>query len=118
MLEFEGIRPEDVDVINILKRGIWTGFTLDYNNKIRLFGERNGMYASGGSDISGVSAGDKKTYSLILSASDDDYAKFLEDFTTTPFDNFANVSISSGWILAEGEWDDQGAWIDSRLWID
>lgn len=87
------VKPADLASLNNLKKGRWVIWAMDFNNKIRMFGEGRGMVATGGSDVSGAGPGDKKGVDLILQGTNDDYAVFMEDFTDTPFDNFANVSI-------------------------
>ena len=87
------VKPEDLASLNNLKRGRWTIWALDFQGKIRLFGRTRGMVASGGSDVSGAAPGDKKGLDLILTAAEQDYAPFMADYTTVPFDNFTNVTV-------------------------
>ena len=88
------IKPADLADLNALKIGRWVIFTLDYQNKLRVFGRYNGCTANGGSESSGVASGDKKGLDITFGAEENNYADFLEDFTTTPFDNFANVTLA------------------------
>ena len=87
------IKPADLANLNNLKRGRWAIWALDFQNKIRLFGRLRGCIASGGSDVSGVAPGDKKGLDLILTAVENSYAIFMEDYSVVPFDNFANVTV-------------------------
>ena len=87
------VQPADLANLNSLKRGRWAIWALDFQGKIRLFGRLRGCTASGGSDVSGVAPGDKKGVDLQLTAVENSYAVFMEDYTTVPFDNFANVTI-------------------------
>jgi len=103
-LTLYNILPADMENINNLKRGRWTIFAQDYDNKIRLYGRANGFIASGGSDLSGTAPGDKKAYELVLTALENEYAVFLADYTTTPFDNFANVDVKVFYYSVE--WDE------------
>ena len=89
------VKPADLANLNNLKRGRWTIWALDFQGKIRLFGRTRGMIASGGSDVSGVAPGDKKGLDLILTAFEQDYAVFMDDYTDEPFDNFTNVTVIS-----------------------
>ncbi len=94
MLTLFNIKPADLADLNNLKLGRWTIFTLDFQGKIRVFGRVNGCTTNGGSDTSGTAAGDKKGLDMSFIAEENDYAVFLEDYTTVPFDNFANVTIT------------------------
>ena len=88
------IKPADLADLNNLKLGRWVIFTLDFQNKMRVFGRYNGCTTNGGSETSGVAAGDKKGLDLTFYAEENDYADFLDDYTTDPFDNFANVTVT------------------------
>jgi len=88
------IKPADLADLNNLKKGRFVVFTLDFQGKIRIFGRFNGMTANGGSDASGAAAGDKKGLDMTFISEENDYADFMEDHTTTPFDNFTNVTVT------------------------
>lgn len=88
------IKPADLADLNNLKIGRWVIWTLDFQGKIRLFGRVNGCTANGGSDTSGAAAGDKKGLDMTFVAEENDYAVFMADYTTNPFDNFTNVTIA------------------------
>jgi len=89
------VKPADLANLNSLKKGRWVIWTLDFQNKIRLFGRDRGLVASGGSDVSGATATDKKGLDLVLTGTNNDLAIFMDDYTSTPFDNFSNVSVVS-----------------------
>jgi hypothetical protein len=95
------ILPADLAGLNALKKGRWAVWALDFENKMRLFGRETGMTATGGSDVSGAAPGDKKGLDLILTATADNFAPFMADYTTTPFDNFANVTVITGAFSVE-----------------
>jgi hypothetical protein len=88
------ILPADLAELNNLKKGRWVVWTLDFQGKIRLFGRVNGVTANGGADTSGVAAGDKKGLDMTFIAEENDYAIFMADYTTNPFDNFTNVTVA------------------------
>jgi len=88
------ITPADLADLNNLKLGRWVIWTLDFQGKIRLFGRVNGCTANGGSDTSGTAAGDKKGLDMTFVAEENDYAVFMQDYTTVPFDNFSNVTVA------------------------
>jgi hypothetical protein len=87
------IAPADLADLNNLKVGRWVIWTLDFQGKIRIFGRYNGCTANGGSETSGTAAGDKKGLDMTFVAEENDYAPFMDEYTTTPFDNFANVTV-------------------------
>lgn len=87
------IKPADLATLNALKKGRWVVWALDFQDKIRFFGQTRGMIATGGSDVSGAGPGDKKGYDLVLQSASNNFAPFMADYTTTPFDNFANVTV-------------------------
>lgn len=95
------VKPADLANLNNLKKGRWVVWTLDFEDKIRLLGRGRGMVATGGSDVSGAAPGDKKGLDLTLAASENDFSPFMADFTSTPFDNFANVTITSSGLGPE-----------------
>jgi hypothetical protein len=95
------VKPEDLEMLNALKKGRWVVWALDFQDKIRLFGRTRGMTATGGSDVSGAGPGDRKGFDLVLEGVNNDYAIFMADFTTTPFDNFANVVVATTGYIAE-----------------
>jgi len=88
------IKPADLADLNAMKKGRFVIFAMDFQNKIRVFGRYNGATANGGSEASGTAAGDKKGLDMTFIAEENDYADFLEDFTTTAFDNFSNVTVT------------------------
>lgn len=88
------IQPADLADLDALKLGRWVIWTLDFQGKIRVFGDTNACTSSGGVENSGQAAGDKKGLDMTFLAEEDYYAPFMSDFTTTPFDNFANVTVN------------------------
>jgi hypothetical protein len=87
------IKPIDLAMLNNLKKGRWAVWALDFEDKIRFFGQTRGMVATSGSDVSGVAPGDKKGLDLVLQSVSDNFAPFMADYTTVPFDNYANVTV-------------------------
>jgi hypothetical protein len=96
VLSIGNIKGEDLADLNNLKVGRWTVFVQDFQNKIRAFGLTRGMTSSGGSDTSGVASGDRKGLEMSFISIEDDLAPFLADYTSRPFDNFANVTVEDG----------------------
>ena len=88
------IVPADLADLNNLKLGRWVVWALDFQGKIRLIGRFNGCTVNGGSETSGTAAGDKKGLDMTFIAEENDYAVFMQDYTTNPFDNFANVTLN------------------------
>lgn len=69
-------------------------WALDFQGNIRIFGPINGCTANGGSETSGQAAGDKKGLDMTFIAEENNYALFMSAYTDTPFDNFANVTMT------------------------
>jgi len=88
------IKPADLADLNNIKKGRFAIMALDFQGKIRLFGRYNGCTANGGSEVSGAGAGDKKGLDISFIAQENDYAVFMDDYTTNPLDNFANVTVT------------------------
>jgi hypothetical protein len=88
------IQPADLEDLNALKVGRWVIWTLDFQDEIRMFGYNRGCTCNGGVENSGQAAGDKKGLDQTFQAEENDYAPFMSDFTTTPFDNYANVTVT------------------------
>jgi hypothetical protein len=61
------VKPTDLAGLNSLKKGRWVIWALDFQDKIRMFGQTRGLVATGGSDVSGASPSDKKGIDLVLS---------------------------------------------------
>ena len=89
------IKPADLGNLNALKKGRWAIWAMDYEDKIRFFGQTRGMVATSGSDVSGAGPSDRKGLDLVLTGISDAYAPFMQDFTTEPFDNYANVYVTT-----------------------
>lgn len=94
-LSLYNIQPSELSDLNNMKRGRWVVWALDYESKIRLFGQTRGLVSTGGSDTSGTAAGDKKGLDMTFEGFANNYAPFMADYTTTPFDNFTNVRVKS-----------------------
>lgn len=108
------VKPADLATLNNLKKGRWAVWSLDFQDKIRLLGRTRGMVATGGSDVSGAAHGDKKGLDLTLEAVSNDFAPFMADYTTTPFDNFTNVTVIAEDVVVPSILEDGNtvAWFD------
>lgn len=42
----------------------------------------------------------------------------VEAWTTEQYQFAYDEKLNSGWLLADGVWDDTGIWMDSEIWID
>jgi len=96
------IDPEFRKVIDLIRKGRWAVFCLDYHDKIKLYGEMNAMKQVGGAIPSGTKSGDNLYSNLVFEGIQDEYAHFLEDFTTYPFDNMAGVEVMPRYDNAPG----------------
>lgn len=85
--------PGYLATLNYLKNGRWAIFVLDYEDKIRLFGEWSAMERAEGLAESGKTAGDNLFTNLSFVGNAGEYAPYLEQFTDYPFDNFPVVVV-------------------------
>lgn len=88
------ISPEFRETIDLIRLGRWAIFCEDYQGKIKLYGEINAMKQNGGQIETGKAPDDNLYSSLVFQGVQDHYARFLEDYTTYPFDNMAGVIVS------------------------
>lgn len=87
------IDKQVLPIINVLKQGSWAIMWMDYNGKIRLFGELSAMTQGEGVSQSGRSAGDRKWSNLSFVGIANNYAPFLIDFNKLPFDNIPCIEV-------------------------
>lgn len=93
-LVLQHIEQADLADLNSLKKGRWGVFALDYEGNIRWYGYLNGASANGGPSDSGTAPGDPKSLTMTFQARENDYAPFLDPFTTSPFDNMIGVTVT------------------------
>ena len=70
------------------------------SQKIVMLGYETGMYLDPASTAgSGLAKGDFDGYELTFSAEEPNPARFLEPFTTEPFDNYADVTLDPPYVV-------------------
>lgn len=69
------------------------------HNYILMMGRASGAFLTGGNFSSGAALGDFNGYELTLTADEFAMAEFLEDYTTVPFDNFSDVTVSPAYTV-------------------
>lgn len=84
----------DLADLNNLRKGRWVILALDFQEQIRVLGSVRGCVATGGSETSGMASGDKKGLDLSFVGEEDLYAPFTEAYTSTPLDNFTNITVT------------------------
>lgn len=70
-------------------------FVLDQMGNIWMFGRQNGLLLTTATAASGTNNADFNGYTLALTGDEPNRAPRLESFTTTPFDNFADITIGA-----------------------
>lgn len=94
-IQLNGLTVSDrIELLNLAKNRRLIVFVRDNNDNIRMFGWDHGMEVSGGSIENGGSEGDFVGNKLTLRAMCKAPAFFVESFTTVPFDNIANITVS------------------------
>lgn len=78
-----------------LAQGRWVVFVQDQQDVIWMCGYEEGMRVTGGNASTGAAKGDLYGYTLTLTAESKGRAPQLEQYTTSPFDNFAGVSVTT-----------------------
>lgn len=77
-------------------------FFMDYDNKIRLVGETTPMWQIAMVDQSGTTANGNLWSNLSFQGIEGNFAPFLEDFTTYPFDNFPDIVVVPKYLAVPG----------------
>lgn len=76
-------------------------FVLDNNNNIHMVGKVNAADVTGGENgNTGNAMGDMAGYTLTILANEPEPPNILQPFTTNPFDNFADITISPAYPAA------------------
>ena len=68
-------------------------FVQDNNNNIWMVGKVDGAEVTAASTMTGTAKGDMNGYTITFTADEANKAYRLESFTTTPFDNFASITV-------------------------
>jgi len=78
-----------------------TAFVLDNNNNIHMVGKVNAADVTGGENgNTGNAMGDMAGYTLTITANEPEPPNILEPYTTTPFDNFTDITITPAYPVA------------------
>ena len=79
----------------LLAKSRVVAFVLDNAGNIWMFGRQNGLLLSTATAASGTVNADFNGYTLALTGEEPNRAPRLESFTTTPFDNFADITVGA-----------------------
>lgn len=83
-----------IELLNMAKNRRLVVFVRDNNDTIRMFGYDHGMEVSGGSIENGASEGDFVGNKLTFKAMCKQPAFYVEPFTSVPFDNIINITVT------------------------
>jgi len=89
-----GLSKEDRKELQIMARMNLSIFVEDFNGNIFECGRDGGMDASGGGVKTGKGKGDMSGYTLEFMGEEKDHAPFVAAYTSVPFDNIANITVS------------------------
>lgn len=76
-------------------------FIRDQNDNVRLMGRQDACHVTGGTSVTGTAKGDLNGYTLTFTAEEKLPAELLTAFTSVPFDNFADVTVSPAYPTPE-----------------
>jgi hypothetical protein len=93
--QFKKLSQAKQKELHLLAKNRVVVFVKDRNNTIWMLGRQYGLWLSGRSGASGQEFGDFNGYSLVFTGEEPNPAPSLEAYTTTPFDNFADITLSA-----------------------
>lgn len=79
--------------LELLAKNRLVVFVQDNNNNIWMIGRYDGAEVTAASTATGVAKGDLNGYTITFTAEEKDKAYRLESYTTTPFDNFVDITV-------------------------
>jgi hypothetical protein len=94
-VQFSALSQAKRNIINSLIKGRWVAFVELANGKIQLYGQNEGLDCVGGSADSGKAKADFVGYKLDFTGQEADPASTLENYTSTPFDNYVDITVSA-----------------------
>jgi hypothetical protein len=86
--------PEKKAQLELLSKAKVAVFVRLYDDQIMMVGRTDGAFLTAGTYQSGKAKGDLNGYTLTLTAEEPNQPDFLEEYTTTPFDNFPDVTVA------------------------
>lgn len=79
--------------LEIIAKNRLVCFVLDNNNNIWMVGKVDGAEVTAMSTATGTAKGDLNGYTITFTAEEKNKAYRLESYSTTPFDNFAGITV-------------------------
>jgi len=76
-------------------------FVRDQNENIFMMGREDGAHCTIGNGVTGTAKGDMNGFNITFTAEERSFAPTLSPFTTQPFDNFADVTVSPAYPVPE-----------------
>lgn len=93
-IKLHKLSAADRDEIRLLVRNRLVVYILDNNNNQWVIGETNGAELSAGTGSTGAALGDLNGYDLTFTSQEQQPMRNAGVFTTNPFDNITNATIS------------------------
>lgn len=87
-------QAKQLELHSVLKNRVVV-FVQDRNDAIWMVGRQYGAWLSTRTGATGTEMGDFNGYTLAFTAEEPNYAPELEAFTSVPFDNFADITVSA-----------------------
>jgi hypothetical protein len=81
------------EILNLSKAKV-IAFVRTMQDQIWIIGRQTGLYLSTGTSGTGAARGDFNGYELTMTADEPLMAEKLEAYTSVPFDNFADITVS------------------------
>lgn len=92
-LSIRELTHEKQQQLQRMAQGRWVMFVQDNNDRIWMVGYEEGMRVTGGNGATGAAKGDLYGYTLTLTAESKYRAPLCEPYSTSPFDNFADIVV-------------------------
>ena len=88
------LAPDKKKELELLSKAKVVAFVRLYDDQIMMVGRTDGAFLTAGTYQSGKAKGDLNGYTLTLTAEEPNQPDFLDEYTTLPFDNFANIDVT------------------------
>ena len=88
------LAPDKKKELELLSKAKVVAFVRLYDDQIMMVGRTDGAFLTAGTYQSGKAKGDLNGYQITLTAEEPGQPDFLDEYTTLPFDNFADLVVT------------------------
>lgn len=92
--KFKKLSAQDNENFQNIVASQLVAFVLTNNDEIMMVGLKNGADITAGDLNTGLAMGDMSGYNITITAREPELPKYLEAYTSEPFDNFAGITVS------------------------